>query len=97
MPERVMRAVANPPTIFWAPYLPAAINMGFHAMLMVYGWALFKVSPLTCIVSLLLCHGFIAGQGARQPHLSTLMICWARTLLPTRNLPRRKGIRRYAP
>jgi type IV secretory pathway VirB3-like protein len=97
MPERVLRAVANPPTIFWAPYLPAAINMGLHMLLMVYGWGLLRLSPLTFIVTLLLVHIFIAAQGARQPHLSTMIICWSRNLLSTRNMPRTKRVRRYAP
>jgi hypothetical protein len=97
MPERVLRAVATPPTIFWAPYLPAAINMGLHALLMVYGLSLLKISPLVFIVTLLLVHGFIAGQGARAPHLSTLIMCWARGLIPTKNLPRRRRVKRYAP
>jgi hypothetical protein len=97
MPERVLRAVASPATIFWAPVLPAAINVAIHALLMIYGWALIGWSPLRFIVTMLVVHMLIAGQGTRLPHMSNLIMCWARTLIPTRNLPRIRKIRRYAP
>jgi hypothetical protein len=96
MPEKILKAVANPPTIFWAPQLPAMVNMALHALLMIYGWGLGNVSPLVFIVSNVLCHVIIAIQGAREPHLSSIIQAWAVNLKRTTNL--HKGpTRKYVP
>jgi type IV secretory pathway VirB3-like protein len=97
MPERVLRAVAVPPTIFWAPLIPAVLNVSFWAIAMLFSLAAFQISPLRYIVLLFVCHILIAGQAARNPHLSTLLLCWARTISPTKNLPRKARVKRYAP
>jgi hypothetical protein len=98
MPEKVMRAVASPPTLFWAPMQPAIINMGLHALGIVYAWGLFKVSPLLIIVSVICFHLILAAQGAREPHMATLVPAWFITKKPTHNLIKAKrGIRKYVP
>jgi hypothetical protein len=98
MPEKVMRAVASPPTLFWAPMIPAIINMGLHALGIVYAWGLFKISPLLVIISLIVFHMVLAAQGAREPHMATLVPAWAYSKRSTRNLIKGKhGIRKYVP
>lgn len=96
MPERILKAVALPSTLFWAPQLPALANMALHSLLMIYGWAFARLSPLTFIISLLICHIFIAGQGAREPHLTTVLQAWAVSKKGTRNLVKSKT-RKYVP
>lgn len=96
MPEKILKAVALPSTLFWAPQLPALGNMGIHALLMIYGWAFAKLSPLMFIVSFLVMHIFIAAQGAREPHLTTILQAWAITKKGTRNLNKGKT-RKYVP
>ena len=98
MPERVMRAVASPATLVWAPMMPAIINMGFHALGIVYAWGLFKVSPLLIIISLIFFHMVLAAQGAKEPHMATLLPAWAYSKRATRNLIKGKpGTRKYVP
>jgi hypothetical protein len=96
MPERILKAVALPSTLFWAPQTPAFANMGLHALLMIYGWAFAKLSPLTFIISFLVMHIFIASQGAREPHLTTVLQAWAVSRKRTRNLHPGKT-RKYVP
>ena len=96
MPERILKAVALPSTLFWAPQIPAMANMALHALLMIYGWAFAKLSPLTFIISFLILHIFIAAQGAREPHLTTVLQAWAVSKKGTRNLIKSKT-RKYVP
>jgi len=96
MPERILKAVSQPSTLFWAPQIPAMANLALHALLMIYGWTFAKLSPLTFIVSFLLMHIFIASQGAREPHLTTVLQAWAVSKKGTRNLVKSKT-RKYVP
>ncbi|MFN5609487.1 MAG: hypothetical protein ACK5UY_05325 [Holosporales bacterium] len=86
MPEKILRAVANPATLFWAPQLPAGINMAVHAFFIIYGWGIFRMSPLIFIASFFICHIVIASQGVREPHLSTMIRAWLFGRRRTRNL-----------
>lgn len=99
MPEKVLRAVANPPQLFWAPQIPAGINMAAHAFFMIYGWGLAQISPLAFIFSFFLCHIVIASIGQREPHMSTLIQAWLLTQkMRTRNLirPKHRRMRKYS-
>ena len=96
MPERILKAVAIPSTLFWAPQLPALLNMALHALLMIYGWAFARMSPLMFIISCIIVHIFIAAQGAREPHLTTVLQAWAVSKKGTRNLIKGKT-RKYVP
>lgn len=97
MPEKILRVVALPSTMFWAPQMPAMANMGVHAMLMVYGLGLAGISPLVFIASFFLAHLFIAAQGVREPHMTTLIQAWAVSRKSTKNLIKTPKIRKYVP
>jgi hypothetical protein len=86
MPEKILRAIANPPTLFWAPQLLAMVNMGMHAIFMIFGWGFFRVSPLPFIVSLIVFHLILASMAQREPHLATLWQSWGRGTKKTTNL-----------
>jgi hypothetical protein len=96
MPERIMRAVANPPTLFWAPQYPAMINLGLHAVGIIFGWAMFQITPLPIIASAVGIHIIIAAQGAKEPHLSTWLKAWAEGMKPTKNIVKGKT-KKYVP
>ncbi|MFN8694311.1 MAG: hypothetical protein ACK5XX_07885 [Holosporales bacterium] len=100
MPEKVLRAVAYPPQLFWAPQVPAGVNMALHAFLMIYGWMIFKMSPLIFIASFFATHAAIASLGQREPHMTTLIQAWMFTIQKrTRNLvrPKNNRIRKFSP
>ena len=92
----VLRAVAEPPQIFWAPLLPAGGNVMFNFVLMVFGTLFFKLNPIPFFVTLLIGHAFIAAYALRDPHLSNLMIAWIETRRKTTNLFPTRG-NKYVP
>ncbi len=73
------------------------LNMGLHALLMIYGWAFAKWSPLGFIVSFVVFHVFIAAQGVREPHITTLIHAWAESRKTTKNLVKTRNKKKYVP
>jgi len=86
MHTMVLRTIAEPPRIFWAPILPAAVNVMLNFTLMIFATMLFKLNPFPFFLTLLVGHGLIAGSAVRDPHLSTMAIAWIETRRRTANL-----------
>ena len=82
----VLRVVAEPPQVFWAPLMPAAGNVLINITAMLFGIMLFNVNPLPCFASLLVGHVLIAGYAARDPHISGLISAWMVSRRKTVNL-----------
>jgi hypothetical protein len=87
----ILRVVAEPPQIFWAPVLPAAGNVLINITLMMFGIMLCNLNPILFFVSLAIGHGIIAGHAVRDPHLSTLITAWAETRRKSANLIATRG------
>lgn len=92
----VLRVVAEPAQIFWAPVLPAAANVLLNVTCMMFFILLYNVTPIPFFITTLVGHGMIAGYAVRDPHLSTLMTAWMETRKKTRNLLRVRG-NKYVP
>lgn len=86
MRTMVLRVVAEPPQIFWAPVLPAAGNVLFNVFLMLFGIVLYNVNPIPFFITAIVGHALIAGYAVREPHLSTLIAAWMETRKKTVNL-----------
>jgi type IV secretory pathway VirB3-like protein len=86
MKTMVLRVIAEPPQIFWAPILPAAGNVMFNFTLMIFGTLFFNLNPIPFFVTLLISHGVLAGYAARDPHISNLATAWMETRRRSRNL-----------
>jgi len=87
----ILRVVAEPAQIFWAPILPAAANILFNVTVMLFFIIICNVNPIPFFLTTLVGHALIAGYAVRDPHLSTLMMAWMETRRKTRNLLRGKG------
>ncbi|HXP96180.1 MAG TPA: hypothetical protein VN809_05675 [Telmatospirillum sp.] len=87
----LLRVVAEPPQIFWAPILPAAVNILLNVTAMLFFIVICNVSPIPFFFTTMVGHALIAGYAVRDPHLSTLMMAWMETRQKTRNLLRVKG------
>jgi hypothetical protein len=87
----VLRVLAEPPQIFWAPVLPAAGNVLLNVTVMLFGIIIYNVNPIPFFITALIGHGFIAGFAVREPHLSNLMTAWIETRRKTANLVGAKG------
>jgi hypothetical protein len=96
MRTMMLRVVAEPPQIFWAPLLPAAVNILLNVTLMLFCIIIFNVNPIPFFVTSLIGHALLAGYAVRDPHLSTLMTAWMETRRKTTNLVRVKG-NKYVP
>ncbi|MTJ79742.1 MAG: hypothetical protein F8N37_01785 [Telmatospirillum sp.] len=91
MRTMVLRVIAEPPQIFWAPLLPAAVNVLFNFSAMMFGIIIFNVNPMPFFVTTVLGHAVIAGYAVREPHLSTLMAAWMEARRKTVNLTPVRG------
>lgn len=96
MRTMVLRVIAEPSQIFWAPVLPAAANVLLNVTLMMFFILLYNVTPIPFFVTTLIGHGLIAAYAIRDPHLSTLMTAWMETRRKTRNMVPVRG-NKYVP
>lgn len=75
MREPILKAVAMPPKVFWAPMLPMIANFAVQMaiMIMVMGAFPGKINPLTFMVTFTLVHVALVAYGVREPHMSKIM------------------------
>ncbi len=75
MRETILKAVAMPPRVFWAPMFPALINFSVHSALffMLLGIGLDPLWVIWIIVLFVLCHIIIVIYSVREPHLSRML------------------------
>lgn len=93
MREPIMKAVAMPPRLFWAPFLPAAANLAVQFPLMFIVMGIFDVNPILFMVSVIFGHIFIAIYGAREPHLSAMMRSYGKFIKGSQNIYKSKGMK----
>jgi hypothetical protein len=91
MRTMVLRVVAEPQMMFWAPVVPAAGNLSLNVILMMFGIVLFDLNPLPFFGSTLAGHLFIVAYAARDPHLTTLIKAWSAAKDKTANIVKVKG------
>ncbi|MBO4520021.1 MAG: hypothetical protein J5787_02325 [Alphaproteobacteria bacterium] len=73
MREPILRAIAMPPKMFWAPFLPAAMNLAVQFPFMFIGMGVLNMNPIIFIPPIVIAHVFLIIYGAREPHLSTML------------------------
>jgi hypothetical protein len=96
MKTLVLRVIAEPAQIFWAPVALAGGNVLINICAMLFGIMLFDFNPLPFFVTTIVGHGLIAGWAARDPHLTTLLAAWMVSRRKTVNLLATKG-NKYVP
>jgi len=87
----ILRVVAEPSQIFWAPIMPAAMNIIVNIIIMMMFIVLLDVSPLPFFITTIIGHSSIAAFSVREPHCATLIIAWAESRKKTVNLLGVKG------
>ena len=73
MKEPILRAVAMPPRLFWAPFAPAAANLGVQLPMVLFTQAFVGMNPLWIVATIFLAHVAIIMMGIKEPHLSQMM------------------------
>ena len=91
MRDMILKAVAQPPKLFWGPVLPTAINAGIQVPLMFMAVGVGEVNPLLFVVSIVSCHIAIVLAGAKEPHLSTMIQAFGQTNKVSKNLYQERG------
>lgn len=96
MREPILKAVSNPPKILWAPFLPAFINLGIQFPAMFISMAAFGANPVIFMGSIAVGHIIAIVYGAREPHLSAMIMSFGKSAKKTNNLYKDKG-NKFAP
>lgn len=91
MKEPILKAVANPPKILWAPFLPAMLNIGIQFPFMFMAIGLFQMNPIFFMGSILIGHLICIAWGAKEPHLSAMIQAWGQANKTSHNLYKVKG------
>ena len=74
MREPILKAVAMPPRVFWAPMYPAVVNFSIQMGIMCVCTTTFNLNPIYFIGTIAVSHGLIAAYSVREPHLSKMVL-----------------------
>ena len=96
MRDMILKAVAQPPKIFWGPVLPVVLNLGLQFPMMFMAMGIWNINPLMFIVSILISHASVVAAGVREPHLSAMIQAFGQTNMVSKNLYAEKG-NKFAP
>lgn len=92
MKESILKAVAQPPKLFGAPYLPAFINLLLHMFLiLLQAFRLKGDTIMYIILGLGITHGLIVLFGKREPHMSNIILSYFKTPSGSNNILKEKG------
>lgn len=91
MRAEILKAVAQPPKVLWAPMVPAIINLGIQFPMMFMGIGVADANPLFFIVLIISAHVALVFAGLKEPHLSTMLQSYGQTRINTTNLYSVKG------
>ena len=93
MKQQVLKALANPPRIFYVPYYLAVLNfiIQFIVFIVIYVLGLtileFEVQPLFFLLSVIGVHMLLAVYSRKDPQIGQILL--ARIQLFKRKIPRR--------
>lgn len=95
MREPILKAVAMPPRIFWAPMVPTMLNVAVQVPIM-FLWIASDIgsggsNPIWFMGTIVLVHIFIIIYSVHEPHLSNMMRAWGPMATPSRNVYRARG------
>ena len=94
MREPILKAVAMPPRIFLAPFIPAVANFVIQGAILFLCLALFDTNPLIFVFTIVIAHFFLIICGAREPHLSHMLQAWGLSGPATsHNIYRSRGVK----
>ena len=96
MRDVILKAVANPPKLFWGPVIPAALNAGLQVPFMFMAMGVWGANPLIFITSVVIGHMIVIALGTRDQHLSGMLQAFGTTNIGSKNLYKVKG-RKFEP
>ena len=72
MQEQILKAVAVPVRILWAPAVPALINFGLQVPFLLM-WLSLGRNPLLFLITIPIGHLIILAYSTEEPHLSNMI------------------------
>ena len=96
MREQILKAVAAPPKILWAPFLPVLLNIGVQFPFMFASIGTFGVNPLIFVATIAIVHLFIIIWSSKEPHISNMIQGFGQCYHFTHNIYKVKG-KKFAP
>lgn len=91
MRDMILKAVANPPKLFWGAVIPTALNAGLQIPFMFMAMGMGEVNPLIFIITIVLGHLVVVAFSAKDPHLSSMLQAFGLTNKTSVNLYKVKG------
>lgn len=86
MRDMILKAVAQPPKLFWGAVVPTAINAGIQVPLMFMSVGIADLNPLFFVITIVAGHMAIVAATVREPHLSTMLQAFGQTNKVSTNL-----------
>ena len=96
MREPILKAVAAPPKILWAPFVPVILNIGVQFPFMFAAIGTFEANPLIFVVTIAIVHLGIIIWANKEPHISNMMQAFGQCYHFTKNIYKVKG-KKFAP
>lgn len=72
MREPILKAVAVPVRVLWAPMIPALANVSIQAPILFF-WVAMEKNPMIFMITLFLVHIIIVAYSVKEPHLSNML------------------------
>ncbi|MGN1079918.1 MAG: hypothetical protein ACI4TE_07080 [Alphaproteobacteria bacterium] len=91
MREPILKAVAMPPKIFWAPFLPSLVNLMIQFPFMFICMGVFDMNPLVSVIPIVIVHIVLIIYGSREPHLSAMVRAFGPMAGGSKNIYKSKG------
>lgn len=91
MKDMILKAVAQPPKIFWGPVLPVILNAGLQFPIMFMAMGLGNVNPLWFVITIVIGHAIVVAAGTKEPHLSAMIQAFGQANKVSQNLYKVKG------
>ena len=93
MREPILKKVAMPPTLFWAPMYVAFVNFVVQGAIMfvLMGVLGGEYNPLSSLITIIIGHVIIIMYGVKEPHMSKILQSRGPFLMPTKNVYRSWG------
>ena len=87
----ILKAVANPPKLFWGAVLPTALNFGLQVPFMFMAIGIWDINPLIFVFTIVLGHIVVVGFSSKDQHLSGMIQAFGLSNLVPNNLYKVKG------
>lgn len=94
MKEPILKAVAMPPRIFWAPFALAIVNAVVQFGIMMMWIAVAQGNPIWFIATIALGHIYLVVHSTYDPHLYRMLGAWGRARPhATKNIYPSRGVK----